>query len=1104
MPTPGKGTSSGNRIIVGVTVDKSQASFKSVQKDLNEFSQSVKLTPIVDFADLDKLQQRLADLERTQTVHLTIDDSQLTQSLANASKEYVDKFADIFNEKAAKATTDKLSTIFSNLNTTLKEYYKAGSDANKILAEFKTTTDGIDSGSGGLQNYVQNLEKAIQSFEKFGQSDFATIQETFVKIADHVSKNPINFKVGFEIRKSAQELQRQARSIQHIFNKTPEKTSGLGTVKGVNTIQFGASFREDAAKQLIQKVSLLQKQLDETDKTAILFDITPDKLLQDLSDNIKAVNDGLAKPDYQLHLKLNNQELAAKVNEVEILLKQCVKDANEAISALEKSRIAMSIPATDDTKAKKSRSKKKEIESQKADLADLGALQKDLTEQFAKLNAGLANILIAINEQKEQGIRLDEKALEVLKKQTKEIEKQENIAGQQKKADDGSSSKTKTLTNEQLFKKMKSTEKLILDAQKKLSITDPTNEKLVAANKAVLDNAEKRYAAELKTLNVTKAQAAELRKNLELQRAVIIAESEQEQATARIQDYRNKTNKALQTAEELMTNLATMADQHKFDNIEDIDKKLEQILALVEKIRDASNTIFDNLDADETDSFADDYTNLKEMVEQAKLLARPLKASHTHLGHLSKDVDKLNNLSADLVRYMNKYGDEIRKNQTLYNRFLELQRKLQTSEISASNAQLELKQLQREARAAGVEVDTLWKKLKRTFGSRVRSALSGQGVFLISASLRQVYQNVLQLDTAMTELRKVTNATNKEYVNFLKDAEVRAKKLGATLVDTTSATADMARLGYNIKDASALADTALIYQNVGDGVESIDDATSSIISTMQAFGIEAQNSMRIVDKFNAIGNRFATTSGDVGEALKRSASAMEAANNSLDETIALYTAAQTTVQDADVVGTALKTLSLRIRGAESELEEAGLETEGMADSTSKLRAEVEALTGVDIMLDDTTFKSTYQILKEISEVWDQITDVSQANVLELLFAKRQSNIGAAILKDFDIAEEALKVAAESTGSALKENQIYLESMQGRLDKLTATWQSLSNNILDDSDVKTAISSADKLLGIVNTLVDKLGVMPGLIAAIGTAWAKSNAVGKECALLYQAA
>ena len=88
--------------------------------------------------------------------------------------------------------------------------------------------------------------------------------------------------------------------------------------------------------------------------------------------------------------------------------------------------------------------------------------------------------------------------------------------------------------------------------------------------------------------------------------------------------------------------------------------------------------------------------------------------------------------------------------------------------------------------------------------------------------------------------------------------------------------------------------------------------------------------------------------------------------------------------------TALKTLSLRIRGAKSDLEEAGLETDGMADSVSKLRTEIQKLTGVDIMIDDDTFKSTYQILKEISAVWNNLTDVTQANVLELMFAKRQT------------------------------------------------------------------------------------------------------------------
>lgn len=265
---------------------------------------------------------------------------------------------------------------------------------------------------------------------------------------------------------------------------------------------------------------------------------------------------------------------------------------------------------------------------------------------------------------------------------------------------------------------------------------------------------------------------------------------------------------------------------------------------------------------------------------------------------------------------------------------------------------------------------------------------------------------------------------------------------------------------------------------------------------MQAFGIESEHVMEIVDRMNAVGNAFATSSGDIGVALQKSASAMKSANNTLDETIALYTAAQTTVQDADVVGTALKTLSLRIRGAESELEEAGLDTEGMATSVSKLRNEINALTGVDIMIDDSTFKSTYEILKEISYVWDSLTDVSQANVLELLFAKRQANIGAAILSSFDIAEAALETSINSNGSALAEQEKYLDSIAGKLSQISATWESLSNNTLDSSFVKGVLDFLNGALKVLDSIVKNVGVLPPLIGAVFTALAPMKTTGKN--------
>lgn len=70
--------------------------------------------------------------------------------------------------------------------------------------------------------------------------------------------------------------------------------------------------------------------------------------------------------------------------------------------------------------------------------------------------------------------------------------------------------------------------------------------------------------------------------------------------------------------------------------------------------------------------------------------------------------------------------------------------------------------------------------------------------------------------------------------------------------------------------------------------------------------------------------------------------------------------------------------------AKADLEEMGESTDGLADSSSKMREELLALTGVDIMLDENTFKSTAQIIQEIGENWSKMTDASQAAALELM------------------------------------------------------------------------------------------------------------------------
>jgi TP901 family phage tail tape measure protein len=335
---------------------------------------------------------------------------------------------------------------------------------------------------------------------------------------------------------------------------------------------------------------------------------------------------------------------------------------------------------------------------------------------------------------------------------------------------------------------------------------------------------------------------------------------------------------------------------------------------------------------------------------------------------------------------------------------------------------------------------------------------------------RQGIQYVREIDTAMTELKKVTNETEASYDSFLGKASETGARIGSTIADYTNATATFAKLGYSMKTSSEMAEAALVYQNVGDGVESADAAAESIISTMKGFGLEASEAMEIVDRFNEIGNNFSITSTGIGEALKRSASALSAGGNSIDESIALITAANEVVQDPASVGTALKTLTLRLRGAKTELQEAGLEAEGMASTTSSLRAKLLALTDgkVDIMLDEDTFKNSTQILREMSQVWEEMTDIEQAAALELMGGKRQANILSSIISNFDTVEDVIQTSVNSQGSALKENEKMLDSIEGRVRQFTNSLQTMWSEAISADFAKLVVNIGT---GFINLITD---------------------------------
>lgn len=140
----------------------------------------------------------------------------------------------------------------------------------------------------------------------------------------------------------------------------------------------------------------------------------------------------------------------------------------------------------------------------------------------------------------------------------------------------------------------------------------------------------------------------------------------------------------------------------------------------------------------------------------------------------------------------------------------------------------------------------------------------------------------------------------------------------------------------------------------------------------------------IIGESNSL-NNFAVSSDGLAIALQDSASALMEGGNSLEQSVALIAAANKVVQDPSSVGSALRTISLRLRGTSVDiLEQMGEETDGVIESTSKLQEKIKALSGVNILTESGDYKDTYTILKEIGSVWQDMNDIDQSALLELM------------------------------------------------------------------------------------------------------------------------
>lgn len=417
---------------------------------------------------------------------------------------------------------------------------------------------------------------------------------------------------------------------------------------------------------------------------------------------------------------------------------------------------------------------------------------------------------------------------------------------------------------------------------------------------------------------------------------------------------------------------------------------------------------------------------------------------------------------------------------------------------------------------AGRAGKTLWDTLKNSGFHQIAAQMAGMvGVYDVINLGKEGFNVVRELNTALTEMRKVSDETVQNLKDYQATTFDTADAVGTTAKQIQNSTADWMRLGESMNQAAESAKDANVLLNVSE-FEGIDEATESLVSMSQAY--KDLDKMDIIDVLNNIGNNYSISTDGLATALKDSASALVTANNDLNEAVSLTTAGNAITQDPSKVGAGLRTISLRLVGTEEakqELSDLGEETDGMITTVSKLRDTIMDATkaassdgkGFDILDSNGNYKSTYEIMQGLADLYDNIVkkdkELGTNNLnllLETIAGKNRANIAASILQNGDMLRSVYEDAQNSEGSAEKELNSYLDSIDGKMAQLENRAQEFWFKVIDSETIKNGIDLLSTLLKGATDFVDTVGLLPTILTGVAAALSFKN-VGIDTLVAY---
>lgn len=537
------------------------------------------------------------------------------------------------------------------------------------------------------------------------------------------------------------------------------------------------------------------------------------------------------------------------------------------------------------------------------------------------------------------------------------------------------------------------------------------------------------------------------------------------------------------------------------NSLDDVKRKLQEIEGLdfdsfkkigkdgnVTKYRDDLGRIL-TVTKEVTATGLDNY--VYKVNDKFGKLVDSVEQTYNGISRLHKGIDTLKNtaetrLAADLKEQIDGVYDSLQKlevqitkaeNAGNTKRVNELTKEFGKQKKELGQLAEQYKEVNAQIRNQGewmLNLKDSWTKAMRSFTTYI----SVTTVFYQAArAIRSMIGEVKELDASLTEFKKVSDLTGDSLERYIKKAYEMGDTVAKTGREMIEAATEFRKSGFSDQDSLKLGQIANLYTNIADEEISAGEAASFIIAQMKAFKIEANDAIRVVDALNEVSNNYAVSSAELATAIGKVSSTMAAGNTTYEQTLGMLTAITEITRNSSKAANALKTIGQRIRGV-------GEDGEDASEYVAALQGQFDKL-GINVKIVKNSageMESTYNILKAMAEKWNDLTDAERQSIGELAAGKNRITEFNALMSNWATAVDATNTAMESNGSASRENERVLDSIQGHIQRLNSEWEKLSRNLVKSDWIKGVLNVATGLLKFLNTGIGKLVIRTTAMSA----------------------